>query len=369
MNFKFGISEIMFYDATSTQIIENLKNEKYKNDMRLTIKPYKISFDDICSNSTSSSFSKIRDLLKSNCEIFFNAEFKDYIGGRQKHEQITSNDCVTNLKRSHEFIAYYDLDEFIFPRSQNITFERLVKCDDKKKLCSVNPFEMRKVDNKASFLYNYLDSLIENNRENRDRNMLSTISFNHVAYLISDNQIDKLFKDLRNITKSNYSSNDFPVIVYVGDDSIKLHKFIIEEQDLSHVKYLYDSYSFFSKCLIKSINITLNNLYRRYVYLITEHDQRWPKCVYYHKNIHSVFVHYPVDVNPGSWRFSPSTKEGHFLSHFRNEISYFNINYNMSITRLNIDFEYLLFMTKTTNYCKDQSIYLTGRVTNQNVFD
>jgi hypothetical protein len=103
-HFKFGIEEIMFYDSTSTQVIKSLLNsDKYKNEKRLKVKPYRISYNDVCSleGLAQSSFIKVDEILQTNCKHFFHREFKEYIAGRTRHEQITSNDCLTLMSKTH----------------------------------------------------------------------------------------------------------------------------------------------------------------------------------------------------------------------------------------------------------------------------
>ena len=347
MNLRYGFAEIMLYDSTSTQQMKNLfEKDKYKNDKRLKFKPYRIKKDDICSNVSlaKSVFTKIGELLKTNCYEFFKQEFENYEGGRQKHEQITSNDCITIMKNSHEFIAYYDLDEFVFPRTFGMDSKPSLKIDCSKNIrnYNINAFEFNKNGNETSFIYNYLDSLIEKNINGRDKKMLSTISFEHAAYIDSNSLTDELFQDLGEIIKANNtSSNNFPITIFL-DKQKKLHKFLIEENDFDHVKHLYDSFNSVKSCSFRNLNSSLNALFQRYIYFLTESEQRWPKCIYYSKNVNSVFVHYPTDVSEGSWSFTPSRKDGDFLSHFRSDMLFFDIKYNMSILKLNIDLEYFL---------------------------
>jgi hypothetical protein len=48
-----------------------------------------------------SSFIKVDEILQTNCKHFFHREFKEYIAGRTRHEQITSNDCLTLMSKTH----------------------------------------------------------------------------------------------------------------------------------------------------------------------------------------------------------------------------------------------------------------------------
>jgi hypothetical protein len=334
--------------STTTQVIRSLLNsEKYKNEKRLKVKPYRISYNDVCSleGLAQSSFIKVDEMLQTNCKNCFDKEFKEFIGGRQKHEQITSNDCLTQMSKTHEFVSNYDLDEFVFPRTRNITATPEFKCDDKNSVCSAKPFEWSK-----NSYYSYLDTLIEKYRKGREKAKLSTIYFEHAAYLIENEQVDKIFNDLNLIITSSYKSNKYPIILTLGQ-SPKTHAFLIEDEDLEYIKYLYNGYQNVSKCLFKSVNSSLNSLYQRFVYFRTEHDQRWPKCIHFTKNVFSVFAHYPTHVNIGAWDFTPSYKDGDMLAHFRHDMYWFNGKFNSSIRKLNIDFEYLIYVLQQGN-CK-----------------
>lgn len=346
MHLKFGIEEIMFYDSTSNNLISKLlQSDKYKNEKRLKVRPYRISFVDICSEHglARSDFNKVTDVLKVNCKEFFDLEFKEYLAGRQKHEQITSNDCLTHMSKYHEFVAYYDIDEFIFPRTLNITYKPQFSCTDKSSLCSMRPFTYTEVNP----YYNYVDSLVEKYRNGRDKSKLSSISFEHAAYLIQNEQVEKLFTEFGSIITS-INMTKFPMSLILGEPP-RTHKFVVEESDLEHVRYLYSGYNEFAKCLFKSLNSSLNSLFQRFVYFRTEPEQRWPKCIHYSKNVFSVFPHYPTHVAVDTWDFFPSYVDGNMLPHFRNDMNWFDGQFNSTIKKLNIDFEYLIFVSQHGN--------------------
>jgi hypothetical protein len=56
-------------------------------------------------------------------------------------------------------------------------------------------------------------------------------------------------------------------------------------------------------------------------------------------------------MNNGAWDFTPSYKNGDMLAHFRDDMNWFDGKFNSSIRNLNIDFEYLIFMSQQGN-CK-----------------
>jgi hypothetical protein len=54
-------------------------------------------------------------------------------------------------------------------------------------------------------------------------------------------------------------------------------------------------------------------------------------------------------MNNGAWDFTPSYKNGDMLAHFRDDMNWFDGKFNSSIRNLNIDFEYLIFMSQQGN--------------------
>ena len=69
--------------------------------------------------------------------------------------------------------------------------------------------------------------------------------------------------------------------------------------------------------------------------------------------MNALFIHYPTDVEPGSWELKPNAMDGHILPHFRKDsVDFFESNLESSLKKFKIDFEYFLFVLKNyTNYC------------------
>ena len=354
IHLSFGIAEIVIYDGTSNfELTEKFQN-KYKRENRLKIVPYRINQTDLCSRLPKTEFAKIEELLKKYCLKFHELEFKNFISGRSKHEQITSNDCYTQMSKKHEFITYYDADEFVFPRSFDIDMEPSFDYDNKTSFCSKEPFQPKDTGMNGSSMYFYIDGLVEKYRDGRDKDKLSSISFDHAAYLVANNESDKLIQDLGSIINKNNNATQFPIKVVFGDPKNKRgHTFIIEKEDLDHAKRLFKEYkSIFQpdkKFLISKLDSTL----QRSLVLITEHQLRWPKCIYYHKNVNALFIHYPTDLLPDTWQLKPNAIDGHFLSHFRKDSNvFFQSNLESSIKKLKIDLEYLrLYLKKYSSIC------------------
>jgi hypothetical protein len=118
-----GIKEIVVYDSMEDKKLTQVLKEKYGEDERISIIPYNIAFNNLCDESilfdqfrNSNIHFKIKEYLIKSCKEFYNDEFLERYEWRYMHEEITGNDCFTFLREKHEFIAYYDFDEFVFTR-------------------------------------------------------------------------------------------------------------------------------------------------------------------------------------------------------------------------------------------------------------
>ena len=207
----------------------------------------------------------------------------------------------------------------------------------------------------GSSMYFYIDGLVEKHRNGRNKNKLSSISFEHAAYLLANNESDKLIEDLGSIINKNNNATQFTIKVVFGDPKNKRgHTFIIEKEDLDHAKRLFYSYKRLFYQLEKNLlNSKLDSTLKRSLVFITEHQVRWPKCIYYYKNVNALFIHYPTDIESGAWNLKPNATEGHINSHFRKDTKvFFQSNLESSIKKIKIDYEYLRFILKKyTDFC------------------
>ena len=295
--------------------------------------------------------------MKEYCKNFFKLEFEINLSytNRLKHEKITSNDCLSQMSRKHEFINLYDFDEFVFPRTMNASSKPLFSCNDKKSLCSSKPFDSKKTDSGTSHFYNHLNSLIEEYSKGRNRSLLLSIEVKHVLYILPNDVEKKLFQDI-GVILDRINSTSFPVSIFLGDapNSTLGQIYTIEKNDIEYANMIYNSYTNINNCANNwLINSRLDKMFQRYVYLITESSQRFPKCIYYYNNFKFVNAHGATDYKPKTWSFTPSVFDGHMLPHFRVGYGRYFRNLTSSIRKLNIDFEYLLFIMKNfTNYCE-----------------
>jgi hypothetical protein len=155
---------------------------------------------------------------------------------------------------------------------------------------------------------------------------------------------------LTSFVQKNFNGNQVKVIQYrikeedLCGDLVKITNFP-EIQELLK-EYCF---KFYENELLKK-NTTLDKTLQRYFYFITEPDQRLPKTIHYSKNSRALFIHFPPDTAHGSWDLKPIFYDAHMLSHFRED--WFDGNFEGSIQKLNIDFEYLFFIIKKfTSQC------------------
>ena len=147
------------------------------------------------------------------------------------------------MKQKHELIAYYDLDDFVLPRTLEVVKDfntSIYSCKSYIPICSINPFQNNfKIDrNQKSFnyFYNYLQPLIEKNRNGRDVEKIGSIGFSHAAYFIPDHFEKQFINDLgRNIEMfENNNSINFPLRIFLSQPPHKIGlTFFIQREDNS----------------------------------------------------------------------------------------------------------------------------------------
>ena len=261
------------------------------------------------------------------------------------------------LKQKYEFIGYYDLDEFVFPRTTGLIKDQqsTFTCNSISSICALTPFKNKFQANDDNYIYNYLNFLIDKDLNGREKDKLRSILFNHVAMLIPDYIEKQLMLDLgliiERIKNSTNSTDLFPLTLYLSKPPFTHgHSFVIEKTDIELIKDLYKSYVDLIPCIYKSNlqtvaerGIQKNSI--RYLYYVTEANERMGKCIHYYKNVKSLFVHYAEESTSDSWSFSPSYSDAHVLSHFREDVSeIYGRNHVGTIQKLNIDFEYIFFL-------------------------
>ena len=380
-NLMFGIHKIMFYDGTNEGELTTKIRNHYGEKKKLIVRPYNMTFDSLCHpNSLLKQFEflnlndKIKKYLINSCSGLFNKSFINSFSFRSIHEQITVNDCFTVLKEQYEFIAYFDLDEFIFPRNYKNYYDFYEKnvsysCDNVDKICPLkvfsNSFETERSEGTYNnYFYNYLMQIIKKeNKENDRMSEMGSLYFQDSPFFIPNIDENILIENLRSIASTKLEILSFPLTFNLGFHNLRLgkvsttvsHFFRIEREDISYVKYLYNTYNSFISCvysryLNKSTKINSNLV--RYFYYTAEPEERPTKSVHYYKNINTIFIHRPLDYDESAWNIQVPYAMGH-LSHFRHSMSrLFKWNSTGSIKKLNLDFEYVIFLLKNfTSVC------------------
>lgn len=365
---SFGASKIIIYDAIENQTLTKILKDRYNDDERISVLPYQIDLNSICDQRVifeqytelSCPPEAIKYLIKF-CEEFFQKEFLKKIIHRNRHEPLTVNDCFTILKEKYEFIAHYDIDEFIYPRSLDSVkyiegINSSVSCESKSSICSSRPFinnyESNEVDFKSNIsIYNYVLYLINTHKEGRNIENLGSIRFQHGLLIIPNEKQLKLMNDLRDlINKIDNGTAAFPLELQYEN-----HVFLVQKQNSDYIKYLSMSYTKIIDCINSEYLQHINNIDKsllRYTYYITEGSERMGKSIHYYKNVKSIWIHGLKSAADNLWNFSPLPYNVHFLSHYRGNPKFGKNKFFGTILKLNIDFEYLLFMLKNfTNFC------------------
>lgn len=321
---------------------------------------------------------KLKSYLLGLCAWFYdNSGWKD----KHAHDQLTSNDAYTILSRKYEFIIDYDVDEIVFPRQIDIkkTMElnKTFSCDNRREICEEKQFlftDPSESTSNGAYFYNYLQYLMKNYNNGGDINKINSIVFDHALYIPVDALENKLIDDIKlaiekidnyyyqiEIAKSNNQllpTTVFPIEIYYTHPNVNSgHIFVIQEEDINHLKYIYNGYKTFLPCIYDKYvkNITeIDQVFLRPLYYLTEGYERTVKSVYYYKNTNSMFVHYATDYEPDSYMLWPDALNGHFISHFRHNVYQVHKNASGSIKKLNIDFELMHYLLKNhTSYCSN----------------
>ena len=273
-----------------------------------------------------------------------------------RHRIVLLNDCFIKLSRKYEFVAVYDFDEFIFPRTFDFVKEFYEKktvydCSDKKQICNRKPFEFNSTNENGYHLYNYLISLIKKDEENRPASHLAAIEFERPMTLsnthkVETNEIEMLEAFVNQIN----SSTKFPIYF----NMIGAFKFEIYEEHLNYVKYLIESYKRFVPCIYRDYMKDIESIDTdrvRAIYFIFKKGRRWPKSVFYSKNVRTLGIHIATEIINGSWIMKPKAINGDFCSHYRKEHTDPDL-VREPIGNLKIDFEYIFFFIKKyTKFC------------------
>ena len=366
---SFEVSEIMLYDAIEDDSLINLINQRYGNDSRIIVQPYDINLEDLCDKTRLLEHceeigcsEEMRDYFSKQCNQFFELEFSEKYKWRMQHERITSNDCYTVMSQKYELIGYYDLDEFIYPRSLDYSVDFFNKknyysCNNSSsEVCELNVFKFND-STKANKLYNYLQSQIEINRYGQDMDQFIALYFEHASFIIPNEIEETLINKLGSIISDiNEIPHSYPIKLSLNEpNNTSEHTFLIQKYDLDYVRYLYKAYNSFIPCIynryIKNID-KLDKSLLRHLYFITEPHERFGKVFFYYKNVLSIYHHNAEYNKTINWWIKAKIMNGHYVAHFRDTFKIASKNYTGSIRKLGIDFEHVFYLLKNyTNFC------------------
>ena len=370
---SFGVAEIMIYDGTVDRIVTKFINEEFSryNRTKITMIPDQSLFIEQCNETLfykqfddSSNSTIMIQLLYKLCKDFFDWShrsrprrvFPNVGWSSNVHRIVVLNDCFIRLSKKYEFVAIYDFDEFIFPRTMHFIKDFYDKnetysCEAKNQICSQFPFVFRKksFDSDSNYLYNYLMNLLENESNGRNLTKFGGFEFRQAESFTRINE--ELFVDsLEKLVNSIDNSTIFPLYISANIH----HIFKIERNDIQYINYLLKSYKMLIPCIYGEYLKTLENIDSnkiRALFYFTS-GERLPKSIHHSKNTKSVNIHAVEILAEGSWLVHPSDANGHFTTHFRNEIEQFKRNFSGPIRQLNIDYEYLFFaLKKYSSFC------------------
>jgi hypothetical protein len=289
----------------------------YSKDKRIVVRPYNIHLNDLCHEKLffeqfiGIRFPKVvREYLNKACFEFFESRFLQKYELRLFHEKITSNDCYTILSQKHELIGYYDLDEFVFPRTLDLLDfyekKKYYSCglNNSKSICDSNPFYFKNSSNNK--IYNYLMRIIHEKSDNRSMDDFIAIYFYHASFLTPNKVETTLMKNLQSIVNDFDNGKDifFPLRVQLHDPVREAaHEFSIDYHNLDYIRFLLKSYYSFIPCMynqvLKNINMIDTSMIR-YLYYITEDLERLGKAFCYYKNIIALTPH-GAEFNKPKW--------------------------------------------------------------------
>ncbi len=351
LNRQFKFAEIVLHDGSSERKLKSLFQNKFDSQF-LHISDYNLTYEEICqSNQIKFLMSKVQNIPASYMEVcnnFHTNWFASINSYDNHHNHVSPNDCYSRLSYKYEFVALFDLDELIIPRTYDplnmIKSKEIFKCEKNSKLCDLNPIL-------STSMYTYLKKIIQDNFE-YDITKLRSIGFLHGAYLIP-NDVEKnvmnTIKDIALKIESNTLTGPFPIQVNFG--------FVLEinENDKDYVVYLNKLYNeftcYYNKYLSNITNFDKNFI--RYLYFMTGSDIRLPKSIHYTKNVYTLFTHDARTFHNESFILYPPWNQSHINSHFRGDIQTFLWNGRASITKFSFDFEYAYFLLKNySDFCK-----------------
>jgi hypothetical protein len=358
----FGIRKIVLYDSHSnTWLKDRIKAEFHGTSVH--VRPYNIHRDNICDwtrlghamNSSNPINAYKNQIDYDICIYLYYKYFSNPTSShanRWRHQAINANDCYRSLRKTYEFVSYYDFDEWIMPRSymlddnhSNIT--KSIQCMDNvdammsSELCNQNPVPFS--------LYDYLKILIQTNLFD-DKHRLSSIIFTNAVYLQMPSHTQILMKSLEHVL-SNRHQMKFPFLLKYPMTLIGSgHLFNIDYNDIDYIEYITKTFRSLECMVFKnpssSRRIDVN--FMRFLFFTTESKHHLGKSVHFTDNVKVVFTHYSLYNDLNTVELRVPVDQG-VLSHFRKDNFKLALNFNSSIRTLRLDLEYFFDLFRNLN--------------------
>jgi hypothetical protein len=351
----FGVDAIILHDSTHDQSLTNFlrNNSDYSF---ITLRQYDQNPDAMCNRSISGLLDEGNtthiDFYTQKCLKYA----RDHIERLSwNHEELSLNDCYITMSYTYEFVAVYDLDEFVFPRTidpqQRFSDFKLNKTRNDtechaKSICEKKGFEFG--------LYDYIVKILNKTNHANDYSDLNSICFRHVV-MISPEMSKAIMADLKDLIRK-METNASLTYPFVHDVDLTL-SFKIERDDRDYLDYLI-AFDAELQCFYSILNNskTIVNDFKRYFYHILPPNYRFGKCIHHSKNVGMLFAHWGYHTRGTG--VHPNVTIGEFLPHFRADLSNYYYKHKngeklvTSIRDLNIDSEYLNFIIKNyTDTC------------------
>ena len=354
---KLNVAQMVLYESTENDSLIKLINNYNFNNI-VEVRPYSLNEIETC------DMTSFEDFVNKTEGQFYNKTCFEFVSrlkfklpvwdSRSPHEDMSSNDCYITESEKYEFVAIYDVDEIVLPKSfEHVQDKTFLSCYRNNEICSdqsLFPYS----------LYYYCLEIIKKYSKIPLKNV-ANLKFNPSIYLEKDENIPKFIKDIKNLLLSNNLS--FPINLSLLHGSNEKRSFrILNKDDLEYVKSLVNDYDIF-ECLYDKYKDKLVKTYpnfSRFIYLATE--TVWGKMhpykkIHYTDNVRAIYTHDAIDFTNkynSKNEIIADITAGHMLSHFRSYTSgILSNNIEGSINRFKIDKAYLRFLIKnSTNFCE-----------------
>lgn len=320
INREIGQSGIIFYSAEQSQLLKQIERE---NKGYVRVIDYQSNVKEIC----ESNFLNLPKCMRTYGKFFSQEVFN-------LHEKISTNDCLTHVKYTHELMTNYDIDELILPRHLKPSVPDCSRFEDCHREYE-GYLKSQRYD-----LYSYAQFIFE-----LSHHQASYIEFLNYQVL---NDPDLFYAQLDQTLSLNK-----PILTYTqGEADIDFKVELQRDRELlkrinstrSYVKWLNKTY-------FESHMEKLDHKWTRPVASRFTFYGRRGKSIFRTDLVTSIHQHHAVVMQPGTEGYLVPATLG-FTSHFRDTELYTFVKRTQAIGQnvaVHIDLEYLLFLAKISN--------------------